>query len=152
VIIQLTEVGCVNYIGVGMKARLAFYKGEGDITDKAIRWWTKSPYSHVELVIGDNKWISVSPRIGNLTSRYMLPNKEHWDYLPIEVDEGRLDMLLDKYLGCKYDWLGIALTQFIPMNVQDPKKLFCSEWCAMVLGLDKPSKYSPGSLYNKLRK
>ena len=43
--------------------RLAFYKGKGDWVDKLVRWWTKSQYSHVEVVVG-NTWISSSPRDG----------------------------------------------------------------------------------------
>ena len=49
------------------KIQVAFYKGRGGWTHKIIRWWTKSPYSHAELIMPDDKtWISISPF---LTSR-----------------------------------------------------------------------------------
>ena len=44
-----------------MKAKIAFYKAKGNIIDKSIRLWTRSKYSHCEIVIGEN-WYSSSPR------------------------------------------------------------------------------------------
>ena len=46
-----------------MKITIAFYKGEGDILNKIVRWWTKSQYSHAELILNDREtWISISPK------------------------------------------------------------------------------------------
>lgn len=57
--------------------RLAFYKGEGDWVDKVVRWWTKSQYSHVEVIVGDT-WYSSSPRDGGVRSMQMEDyNAEH---------------------------------------------------------------------------
>ena len=36
-------------------------------------------------------------------------------------------------------------------NPDNPKRYFCSEWCATVLGLNNPSKISPGWLYKYLK-
>ena len=132
-----------------MKAKLAFYKGPGDITDKAIRWWTNSRFSHVELVVG-SQWISTSPRTMVLSSRRVTPDTSNWEYLDINIDEHLLEDLKVKYMGHKYDWLGIVMSQFVPAGVEDPNRLFCSEWCAKVLGYKNANEYSPGDLYRKL--
>ena len=34
-----------------MSVQLALYKGRGTLFNALIRWWTRSPYSHCELVI-----------------------------------------------------------------------------------------------------
>ena len=45
-----------------MKIKVAFYTGGEGWQHKIIRWWTKSIYSHAELVMPDNfTWISISP-------------------------------------------------------------------------------------------
>ena len=45
-----------------MKIKVAFYKGGEGWQHKIIRLWTKSSYSHAELVMPDNfTWISISP-------------------------------------------------------------------------------------------
>jgi hypothetical protein len=130
--------------------KIAFYKGEGDWADKAIKIWTRSEYSHVELVVG-NEWTSTSPRTLKLEQRILSYNPDHWDMFGVEVDMDRFDKLYKRYKDCKYDWTGIFLSQFLPLNIEDPDKLFCSEWCAMVIGMDKPNQYSPASLHKKLK-
>ena len=136
-----------------MRARLALYKGPGDWTDRAIRWYTNSPYSHVELVAG-GWWYSTSPRDLKLRRKQIWDNKGHWDYVDVEVDAERLNRLFKEYEGCSYDWLGIvgiALWKILPfVHMENPKKLFCSEWGSMALGLDKPWTYSPGRLYREM--
>ena len=132
-----------------MIARIAFYKGDGDIIDKLIRWYTNSKYSHCELVLGDI-WISSSQRTGKLVERKLNVVDGHWDYIDINISNHRLDLLKEIYLGRSYDYIGILFSQILPMNIEAPNRLFCSEWCAMVLDLDNPNKYSPGDLYKYL--
>ena len=43
-----------------MNIKIAFYKGQGNWLNKIIRWWTKSPYSHAELILPNNyTWIGM---------------------------------------------------------------------------------------------
>lgn len=35
-----------------MTVKLALYKGQGQLGNAVIRWWTRSEYSHCELVVG----------------------------------------------------------------------------------------------------
>ena len=45
-----------------MEIKVAFYKGTGDLFNKIVRWWTKSPYSHAELILPDGvTWIRIGP-------------------------------------------------------------------------------------------
>jgi len=132
-----------------MKAQLAFYKGEGTIVDGLIRWWTKSEYSHVELVV-DGLWYSTSPRDQKIRSKYINPKPENWDYVDVTVDADRLEELFNRTKGAKYDWTGIALSQFLPLNVHSRDRWFCSEFCAEALGLEGSNQYSPEDLYMKV--
>ena len=139
--------------------KVAFYKGEGNWFDKLIRWWTRSPYSHSELVI-DDIWYSSSPRDGHVraTRIYAVPN--HWDFIHIDCSEQAKRTItdaIDSQLGKPYDIIGILLSQVIPLGVDDPNSWFCSEICACALqkaGIlpraHKAAWFSPARLYNKL--
>ena len=52
-----------------MKIKVAFYKGRGNWKNKIIRWWTKSKYSHAELILPDEiTWVSISPLLAGKVS------------------------------------------------------------------------------------
>lgn len=132
-----------------MIAQLAFYKGKGDLTDKAIRLWTDSKYSHVELII-DGIWYSTSPRDLCVRAKRIVANAEHWDFVDVEIDRLSVEALYTNTKGAKYDWLGIILSQFLPLDIHSRKRWFCSEWCCEALKIKDSNKYSPGSLYRKV--
>ena len=122
-----------------MKIKVAFFRGKGNWKNKVIRWWTKSPFSHVELILPDEKtWISISPF---LTSRVAARNKEHvnqdnWEFVEIEVTEQQVNVIKEFYdftEGCHYDWIGMLLSQFLPFHVKRRNKWYCSEWIAYAL-------------------
>ena len=136
------------------KAQLAFYKGKGTITDKIIKFWTKSKYSHVELIIKD-EWYSTSPRIKTIQKRKLTPNNEHWDYIDIEVNNKFVQDFFKRTEGAKYDWAGIFLSQFLPLNLHSKRRWFCSEWVAevtQIVNIGDGNKFSPGKLYNLITK
>ena len=58
--------------------QLAFYKAKGDWVDWIVRKWTKSIYSHCEVVIGD-EWFSSSPRDGGVRMKKIEYKPEDWD-------------------------------------------------------------------------
>ncbi|NOQ32451.1 MAG: hypothetical protein GQ570_15185 [Helicobacteraceae bacterium] len=131
-----------------------FYKGKGDITDKLIRWWTKSEYSHVELAIGD-LFYSTSPRDLKVRSKRITPKFESWDYVTINVTNEQLEdikLFYKETSNCKYDWLGIFFSQFIKVGVHHKDRWFCSEWVtaslkrAKILEVEYPHNYSPQDL------
>ncbi len=110
--------------------RVAFYKAsKGNWLDWIISKWTKGPYSHVELVIGD-LWLSASPRETTVRYKKIEPDPKTWDFIPINLDVAHVKQIQDwasLEMGCGYDWKGIFLTQLINWNRQDPHRWFCSE-------------------------
>jgi len=139
--------------------KVAFYKGKGDWVDWAIRKWTRSPYSHCEIVI-DNTWYSSSARDGGVRKKNIHHNPENWDFIDIKIqvnDKNIIKMFFNKQIGKKYDYVGILLSQVIPLHEDIKNRWFCSEICAYTLQLidilpkDKKSNwYSPGRLYKRL--
>ena len=70
--------------------KIAFYKGKGKLHNKIIRWWTKSKYSHAELVLPDDiTWISISPFYNSKVSARSNPinDKNKWDFLIFKINE-----------------------------------------------------------------
>ena len=133
-----------------MKAKLAFYiASNGNLVDKAIAFYTRSKYSHVELVIGEY-WYSTSPRDLQVRKKSIVPTDGRWDFIDVEVDLDYVVGFYDRTKGAKYDWLGIALSQFIPINVHYKSRWFCSEWCAEAMRFDEPHRYSPQDLYRRM--
>ena len=62
-----------------MKVKIAFFKGDKKkLLHRFIRWYTKSKYSHAELILPDGEqWVGISPF---LTSRVGIREKK----IPIE--------------------------------------------------------------------
>lgn len=122
-----------------MEICVAFYKGGGDWKNKIIRWWTKSPYSHAELVLPDNEtWISISPLLTSKVDARTKKdwNPEHWELVKLNVTEQQLSVIMEFYestKGCSYDWAGMLLSQFLPFHIKRKGKWYCSEWIAYAL-------------------
>ena len=157
------------------KIQVAFFKGSGSWIHKVIRWWTKSPYSHAELIMPDGKtWISISPflssRVASRTKNEV-DNPDEWDYLIFElnwrepVKEYQLKQLrkfIESTEGSRYDWTGMLLSQLGPFLIKRRNKWYCSEWIAHALVNSKVVMWndmrlydtpdlSPGKLYTILR-
>ena len=140
--------------------RVAFYKGKGNLFDKLIRWWTKSPYSHCEVVI-NNIWYSSSPVDLSVRAKQISCDYSKWDFILLTDDavkEARMIEYFYNEQGKKYDWLGIVLSQVIPLDIQNPNRWFCSEISSAMLMhggcidmKNKASWYSPQRLYKKLK-
>lgn len=133
-----------------MKATVAFYKGKGDFTDKLIRWYTSSKYSHVELIV-DDIWYSTSPRTLEIAGRYVTPKEENWEYIEVDIDYAEFIALYTRAKGSKYDWLGIFLSQFLPLGIHSRKRWFCSEFVMEALGVEGSNIYSPQDCYNYVK-
>lgn len=73
-----------------MAVKFAFYKAPGSLLDKAIRWWMRGPYAHVEAILAENAdgtytIASAVPGIGvRIATNQALPASD-WDI----VDERR---------------------------------------------------------------
>ena len=122
-----------------MKVKVAFYKGKGNWKHKIIRWWTKSPYSHVELVMPDNyTWASISPLLTATVSKRIKTDfdLENWDFVSLEINEIQHEVIQDFFeetKGCKYDWIGMICSQLLPFHIKRKNKWYCSEWILYAL-------------------
>lgn len=140
--------------------RIAFYKGEGNIFDRLIRIWTKGKYSHCELVFSDGIFCSSDPRSNGVRYKFIECDETKWDFAEILADifdENIVRRWCNRKVGKKYDWLGIVLSQILPIGMNDPNRYFCSEFCTDALqqigkmrGI-KPSSESPSTLASMFR-
>ena len=160
-----------------MKIKIAFFKGDKKgWLHRFIRWYTKSIYSHAELIMPDNeRWVGISPFLTStvgIREKNISPEnqKENWDYLtftlnwrePVkEYQVSQLNKFIEKTLGCKYDWIGLIISNLTPFLVKKRNKWYCSEWIAHALvnsrivmwddmDLYDTPEMSPGKLYDLL--
>jgi hypothetical protein len=122
-----------------MIIKVAFYKANGDYINKIVRWWTKSKYSHAELILPDGlTWIGISPFKGSVlrAKEKKYYSTLEWDFLELEVTEQQLHVINEFYestKGCSYDWFGMLLSQCLPFHIKQKEKWYCSEWIAYAL-------------------
>ena len=138
-----------------MKIQVAFYKGKGNFINSIVRWWTNSVYSHAELVLPDGEtWIGISPFLkSKVASRQkLLVDYTEWDFLTIEITEEQYEVILDFFeetKECKYDWIGMILSQFLPFNIKRKNKWYCSEWIAYALRISGVVDWKVIKIYNQ---
>lgn len=138
------------------KLKVAFYIGKGKFSDEVIRWWTKSRYSHVELIL-DGLLFSADAWENRVrfTNSY---NPLNWEIIDLggltDKQFSDISNFCNSQLGKKYDWLGVFGFVF-PFIKQNSKKWFCSEICGAGLKLvgkvpvtTKTSKLPPQGLYD----
>lgn len=129
-----------------MAAHLALYKGKGLIGNALVRVWTRSIYSHCELVI-DDAWYSSSLMDGGVRAKQIAMNPDHWDL--IRLPDSVAPLILEHYVataGQRYGWLDLIRSQIFNGNHDEAGASFCSEWCAAALRLPNPASYSPRTL------
>lgn len=125
---------------------LALYKGKGTLFNHLIRLWTRSKYSHCEIV-SRTVWLSASAMDGGVRAKQIELNLEHWDLIPLPwADQRCIDLIFQQHRGKGYDWAGIFLSQLIASGLHSRRRMFCSEFCAAALGFDNPQRYSPAQL------
>jgi len=121
------------------RIKIAFYKSHGDWRNKVIRWWTKSKYTHAELVLpGGSTWLSISPILSSRVASREMPeyDPDCWDFLEFEISDEQLQIILNFFEdteGNRYDWIGMILSQFLPFAVKRRERWYCSEWIAYAL-------------------
>jgi len=135
-----------------MKA--AFYKGTrpglAGIYSRVVRWWTKSPYSHVELVLATGLAWSSSFEDGGVRAKLIDFNPARWDLvdLPPALEHAAVAWF-EAHRGAGYDLVGNL--QFVISPIQHSRgRWFCSEAIAAALGIPDPWRYSPGTLASAL--
>jgi hypothetical protein len=135
---------------------LAFYKAcKGNWKDWAINIWTGlHGYSHCEIMFTDGQCFSASPREDSCRFKEIsdIQTSGKWTIVPLSTsiyNEALIRTAAQEHIGKKYDWLGIFLHEFLPLNVDDNDKWWCSEICAFLLK-QRDYKVSPNYLAKKL--
>ncbi len=122
-----------------MKVWVALYKGEGNWVNNIVRKWTKSIYSHAELVLDDKQtWIGISPFIKAKLVQRKVHNydPDKWDFYEIPVNQEQHNLILDFFnltKEARYDWFGMLLSQCLPFRIKEKNKWYCSEWISYAL-------------------
>ena len=125
---------------------LALYKGKGKVGNALIRWWTRSPYSHCELVV-NGVCYSSSLMDKGVRSKVIDLKPDHWDLVALPgVTESEVLAYFEKTKGQKYSWLDLILSQIFNWNHDEDGAAFCSDWCAAALGIPNPTMHSPKTL------
>lgn len=129
---------------------LALYRGRGKPGNALVRWWTRSEYSHCELVV-DDVWYSSSVMDGGVRSKLIELNPKHWDIMVLPESFGpRVLEHFEATKGQRYGWLDLIRSQLFNWNRDEKDVSFCSEWCAAALGIPNPTTYSPKTLADLL--
>lgn len=131
--------------------KAAFYKGQGNLFNRLIRWWDGGPYSHCELVFSDGMSASASYRDGQKVRMKRIEfDAGSWDFvvLPDEL-EAQARMFFEKTKDMKYDLLGQARFVYAPGR-GDKTGYWCSEWIAAALSMPSPWRYGPNGLSDSL--
>ena len=135
---------------------LALYKGKGTLFNRLIRLWTGSKYSHCELVMPGERWLSASAMDGGVRLKMIELNLEHWDLIPLPwASPNTIWNLYGKHHGKGYDWLGLFFSQLLASGLHSQRRMFCSEFCAAALGFSSPQRYSPallGEVVNRINR
>lgn len=131
--------------------QLALYKGRTRLFDRAVQWWTRSTYSHCELVFNtDSHGVSVcgssSYLDGGVRIKNMALDPEKWDLVDLPgFDPVHASKWFDMHAGERYDLVGL-FGFVLPFMRDNQTRWFCSEACASAMGLGDAWRYSPGAL------
>lgn len=128
---------------------LAFYKKPKTAVEKLIKFFTRSNYVHCEIVTVklEHTFYGYASDIGvGVCARWKEYKIDDWEFIKIDDCKGvtELRSFYQKTKNRKYDYLGVL--GFVLGTPQNPKRYFCSEWCAEFLGVEKPYKVTPAKL------
>ncbi len=138
--------------------QLAFYKGARPgwhgVCNRLIRWWTRSPYSHVELVFSDGMSASSSAEDGGVRLKKIDFDPANWDFVPLSRgwssawSEQQCRGWFIRHQRQKYDYRGLVRCVVPPaFNRDTPKKWFCSESVVAAFGFATPWRFKPCDVY-----
>ncbi|WP_114968551.1 hypothetical protein [Rhodoferax ferrireducens] len=133
--------------------KVAFYKstrpGIAGIYNRLVRWWTRSPYSHAELIFSDGWAASSSFADGGVRFKRIDFDPAHWDFVEIDGNEAAPRQWFHAHDGDLYDLWGNVGFVVGPVP-DDPDKRSCAESIAAALGYAESWRYSPAILHSAL--
>jgi hypothetical protein len=134
--------------------RAAFYKGTHPglpgAYNRGVRWWTRSPYSHVELVFDDGMAASSSAMDGGVRFKAIDFDPALWDFVPLPAALAPAARAwFAAHAGAGYDYMGNV--HFVLSAIgNDAGRWFCSEAVGAALGMPDPERFDPGTLHAAL--
>lgn len=128
--------------------KVAFYKAKGIVGNALVRWWTKSAYSHCELVLPSGECVSSSLMDGGVRTKMIDLDPAKWDVIDVPwANEVTVMFHLGRTDGQPYDWWAMIGSMLFNRRSHATKAAFCSEWCAEALALPNPEIHNPQTLY-----
>lgn len=134
--------------------RAALYRGTrpgiAGIYNRIVRWWTRSEFSHVELVLSTGRAWSASFADGGVRDKLIDFDTANWILvdLPPALEQAA-EAWFVAHRGAKYDLVGNLHFLLSPIP-HSQRRWFCSEAVAAALGIPDPWRYSPGTLASAL--
>ncbi|MDO4775824.1 MAG: hypothetical protein Q4A06_00060 [Cardiobacteriaceae bacterium] len=130
---------------------IAFFKGHSPyLSDRLIRWITKSAYSHCEIAIaqgnGNYRCLSSHARDGGVREKFLHLAPERWDIVPAPIGEKEALSFFEQEKGSGYDYAGVLRFVF-PFLRASKTRWFCSEFVAAALGMETPERQSPQDVF-----
>jgi len=98
-----------------------------------IALWTWGKYSHVEIVMSNNKGFSASSWDNEVRIKEINFDNGKWDI--IETHRNIDTVIVAEALGKPYDQLGILFWEFFHLPLHGKDRFYCSEIASCVLGL-----------------
>lgn len=144
-----------------MELGIAFYRGPGGFHHWLIREWTNSVYSHVELVLPDERGrLGVRPWEDGVTEIKPPPDLEHWDIVHFSVEDRQIfdiQRFYERTRGSAYDWLAVIVNHVTPFHIKQHAHWYCSNWVAEalraagIIEVDVEAQRNPGTLYEAVK-
>lgn len=138
---------------------IAFYRGRGRVMDRVIRFATRAPWSHCELIRQQDRprhgdrvtCLSACGRHGGVRLKEITLERGKWDIY--EVPWARPDTWdrAAAKLGEPYELWPMFLSQLFNFRRHSRGRWYCSELIAYALGLSMPHAKSPGDLLRAVR-
>lgn len=133
--------------------RIALYKGKTRLFDRLIQWWTRSEYSHCEIIFsengstGESYCASSSVLDGGIRFKWMVLNPAKWDIIEVEGNVERAFQWFAHRIGTPYDLRGIlgCVLRCLPPT---EGRWFCSSAIAAALGWPEEWRVVPAHLKN----
>jgi len=133
---------------------VAFYRGRGTVADKVVRYATRSPFSHCELIrtstrpqIGDTvRCISSSGRDNGVRIKNITLKEGKWRIYCVPWAPEDTWERAEAHLGKPYELWTMVLSQLLNFRRHSRERWYCSELIAHALGLSMPHAKSPGDL------
>ena len=132
--------------------KIAFFRGN-TLIGRIIRFWTRSQYSHTEILLYDYQdgtydCLSADYTDGVRIKRLSI-SLDEWDIVDIDFPISKVHEWYSRNHGKGYDYLGLLGFVISPLK-QTKSRWFCSEIPADILGLKYSSRFNPSILYSVL--